>query len=146
MMKKLKLGLIVIILCSLIGCNQNDNRRHESGKSIGNVLKVNLSQITRINIRFGDGYLLQVEDADTISEITGILGQITLSKSVNQENGTGYLYYLDLYSGKRVVRFINTLDLNGIIYSDSSGQLGTLNKTVIELGRKTVPNLLEGVK
>ncbi|MEK3917323.1 stalk domain-containing protein [Paenibacillus sp. FSL H7-0331] len=79
-----------------------------------------LKDISKIEITYGPGRRLVVNNAEVMRTIESKLKEIQLSKLLNQDKRVGYLYFMDIYTGEKKVRYSSELQLNGIMYQHTA--------------------------
>jgi hypothetical protein len=111
---------------------------------LSDIMQNEFSLVTQIDVRYGDGKRLIIQDMDQISEIVRFMKEIQLEKLEYQTPSQGYLYYMDLTIEDKKVRYFSDLKFDKIGYK-ANQQTKELNKFMLEYGRKTFPNLLPGI-
>lgn len=104
-----------------------------------------LEGVTKIDVRYGDGHSLTIEDDYLIRGITGLLQMTLFKKSDDQEPVFGYLYVMDLYIGDQKIRYNSNAYYHSIRYT-SNPITQVLDESVVNYGRKQIPGLLPGIK
>lgn len=103
------------------------------------ILNSDFDKITKVEIKYGDtGKVLQIKDAQTISEISSKLKEIKLRKKSDQYFGVGYLYYLTITDGDNELTYSNTLSVENVRY-DSTHLANELDKHILALRYKDKP-------
>jgi hypothetical protein len=80
------------------------------------ILNDPLTDMDKIEITYGPGRKLIVNDEEEIRTIGAKLREIHLLKLLDQTKRVGYLYFMDIYAGGKIMRYINTLQLDGVVY------------------------------
>ncbi|WP_054976597.1 stalk domain-containing protein [Paenibacillus sp. A3] len=81
------------------------------------ILKSDFDKITKLEVKYGDtGKVLQINDVQTLGEISNKLKGIKLRKKSDQSLGVGYLYYLTITDGDNELTYFNTLSLEDVGY------------------------------
>jgi hypothetical protein len=111
---------------------------------LSDILQNDFSLVSQIDVQFGDGKKLIINDKDQINEIVRHLKEINLEKSEDQTQSHGYLYFLDLSLGDKKVRYSSDLWFDHTRYQ-ANQQTKEFDKLIVEYGRKIFPNLLPGI-
>ncbi|WP_025849727.1 hypothetical protein [Paenibacillus ehimensis] len=81
-----------------------------------NLLKSELKDIEYINIVYGDGIKIRIDNIDDIQKILTKVEQITLNISKNQELKYGYLYTMYLVTKEKEIPYSSNLQINEIVF------------------------------
>ncbi|WP_127489006.1 hypothetical protein [Paenibacillus ehimensis] len=104
------------------------------------ILKSDFDKITKVEIKYGDtGKVLQINDEQTLGEISNKLKEIKLRKKSDQSSGVGYLYYLTITDGDNELTYFNTLSLEDVGY-ESTQLTNELDKYILALRNKLKPD------
>ncbi|GAA4865801.1 hypothetical protein GCM10023310_51660 [Paenibacillus vulneris] len=106
------------------------------------ILKTDFNHVSKIDIRYGNGILQVVEDQESLQKITSLLKDMVVTEARSQELPSGYLYYLDIYDGDKVVRFSATLILNRAKFVSPSSQKAELDRFMDSLYQQKTGNKL----
>ncbi|HEY2494048.1 MAG TPA: hypothetical protein VGI33_14235 [Paenibacillus sp.] len=109
------------------------------------VIESELLHVKKIEVKFDDGIKMIVTDSDHIQDIVSTLKSIQLQK-LSASQGTGYLYSLNIYDQEKMNTILNTFEINGDFYQPVGSENEQLDKTVIRIGRESIPNLLSGIE
>ncbi|MFE5322445.1 hypothetical protein ACFQ88_27580 [Paenibacillus sp. NPDC056579] len=96
------------------------------------IVKDDLRSVSRIEIRYGPAMLLEVREETRIRAITDKLREMKLAKSFHQEPMSGYLFYMDIYTGGHKIRYSTGLNFDGVWY-DPNEQTDSFNQFITGL-------------
>ena len=138
-------GLLLILCTSFIfGCESARNKETKvKVMYLTEVLKSDLMNVNRIDVRFGDGNKIEMTDPITIQDIVSKLKSIEVRET--KSKGVGSLFYLELKEADKMYRLGNEFIFNGKTYETIGENAKKLNEAIIKLGRDQIPGLLPGV-
>ncbi|AJS57308.1 hypothetical protein [Paenibacillus sp. IHBB 10380] len=144
------LAIFIVIVC-ISGCainkesEGNEKLISEEVIPLTQVIESDLLHVKKIEVKFSDGNKMIVTDSGHIKNIVSALKSVQLQKlSVSQ--GAGYLYSLNIYDQEKMINILNTFEINGNFYKPVESKNEQLDKTVIRIGRESIPNLLPGIE
>lgn len=133
-------ALVLILMCSWLSLLSPQDEI-----SLQDFLHTDFSGITRIEVRYGDGNLMTIEDPSTIYKIVSMLKGIRLQKSPSPLP-VGSLYYMDLTSGSQTVRYSRYVVNDHATYQSMDPQSKQLDEQILKVGRENIPGLLPGLE
>jgi len=134
-----------VVLVSLVLFLLLPNSSTHEEMTLAEYLDTDFSGITRIDVRYGDGNQMTIEDAATLHELIALLEETRLIKA-NAPVPVGSLYYLDLTIRTQTVRYSRQFYRDHAAYHAMDPQAKQLDERVIKLGRENIPGLLPGVE
>ncbi|WP_019121995.1 DUF4362 domain-containing protein [Brevibacillus massiliensis] len=136
--------LLLFVLLALFAAACDGTKTEGKVMPLTEVLKSDLSHVDSIEVRFGDGNKMSINDSKTIqdivSQIEGIRVRETNSKSV------GYLYFLEWKAGDKEYRLDSNLTVDGKTYEAIDDHAKKWNDFLVKMGRDKIPGLLPGVE
>ncbi|EST53861.1 hypothetical protein T458_18810 [Brevibacillus panacihumi W25] len=110
-------------------------------------LHTDFSGINKMEVRFGDGNRMAIEEASTINTIVATLKGIRLKKLHSQSpESVGYLYYMDISSDSQTVRYSKFVHDEHATYQSIGPKSKELDELIVKMGREKIPGLLSGIE
>ncbi|MGE7274472.1 hypothetical protein ACQKK5_23800 [Brevibacillus panacihumi] len=110
-------------------------------------LHTDFSGINKMEVRFGDGNRMAIEEASTINTIVATLKGIRLKKLHSQSpESVGYLYYMDISSDSQTVRYSKFVHDEHATYQSIGPKSKELDELIVKIGREKIPGLLSGIE
>lgn len=111
------------------------------------LLRTDFSGIIKMEVRFGDGNRMVIEEASTIYTIVASLKSIRLKKLHPQSpEPVGYLYYMDISSDSQTVRYSKFVHDEHATYQSIGPKSKELDELIVKIGREKIPGLLSGIE
>lgn len=122
-MKKFYLGLLgmMLILLFILGCSKLEPMTFEE------IYSGDLSAVTKIEIRHGNGELKEITDKTIINPWLDSIKDIIFEPSTNQEGQVGFLYNVDLFEGDMLTLSFSTTQINDFYYEENEQILEKLH-------------------
>ncbi|GFZ95663.1 hypothetical protein GCM10008018_47540 [Paenibacillus marchantiophytorum] len=117
----------------------------ETPIALTTLMKTDLKQMDKIDIRFGDGKNLEITDSEWLADISAKLQKIELVPSRDQRTYYGYLYTMEISIGDKKFKYGSSLDFDGLRYKQNM-QTKEFNDDLIAKARTSIPNLLPGIQ
>lgn len=111
---------------------------------VTSILGSDLEQVAKIEVRYGDGSRLTIEDSYTIGLIAHSLRLSVLQPDKGTERTSGYLYKMQLKVGNQTYAYGSDLQFGADRYKPN-GETGKLDDFIVQYGRKHIPGLLPDI-
>lgn len=110
-------------------------------------LHTDFSGINKMEVRFGDGSRMVIEEASTINTIVATLKSIRLKKLHPQSpESVGNLYYMDISIDSQTVRYSKFVHDEHATYQSIGPKSRELDELIVKIGREKIPGLLSGIE
>ncbi|WP_342567859.1 hypothetical protein MKY09_06145 [Psychrobacillus sp. FSL K6-4046] len=121
-MKKLCLGIFAMVLILVItGCSKLEPMTFEE------IYSGDLSEVSKIEIRHGNGELKEITDQSIINSWLDSLKNIVFEPSTNQDGQVGYLYNVSLFEEEILTLSFSTTQINDVYYNENEQVLQQLH-------------------
>lgn len=145
MNKWLPLGLIVVFIFIFFTWLTLPTPTEEI--DLQDFLHTDFSGINKMEVRFGDGNRMAIEEASTINTIVATLKGIRLKKlHSHSPESVGYLYYMDISSDSQTVRYSKFVHDEHATYQSIGPKSKELDELIVKMGREKIPGLLSGIE
>lgn len=85
-------------------------------KTFAEIYPGNLSAVTKVELRHGDGELKTIVDEEVIQRWLDDIQMITFVPDENQEGRVGFLYYVKLFEGETVTFSFDTSSIGDFYF------------------------------
>lgn len=148
MSKSTYLICLLFLLFITTGCNDEKPSKTESDNevtSLANKVGSDFNKISKIEVVFGDGREITIDNIEDINLISEKLKSIKVEEKPSEIMDVGYLYLLKIYEEDRIIRISNDISIERKSFRPVGNERNELNIIIIELGRKKFPDLLSGI-
>ncbi|GEL78019.1 hypothetical protein [Tenuibacillus multivorans] len=121
-MKKIYMLLFFLIL--IVACQPTEKLE---SKTFEEIYPNNLSDVTNIDIKHGNGELKSLDKPNKIKAFLSEISDISFTPDEDQEGEVGYLYSVSLYEGEEVVFSFNTSQIDDFYYENNEELLEILD-------------------
>ena len=126
-LKKLCLAIFTMVLILVItGCSKLEPMTFEE------IYSGDLSEVSKIEIRHGNGELKEITDQSIINSWLDSLKNIVFEPSTNQDGQVGYLYNVSLFEEEILTLSFSTSQINDFYYNENEQILERLHSLFIE--------------
>ncbi|MFJ7934559.1 hypothetical protein [Sporosarcina sp. NPDC096371] len=130
-MKLNKCRFIILCIClfGLVGCQ---SERSLMPRTFEEIYPANLSDVTEIEIRHGNGELKKFTDKEMIDDWLESLKDITFEPADKQEGSVGYLYSVKIFEGNEVKIFFDTSKIDDFYYIPNNQVVELIEELFVE--------------
>lgn len=111
----------MVLILVITGCSKLEPMTFEE------IYSGDLSEVSKIEIRHGNGELKEITDQSIINSWLDSLKNIVFEPSTNQDGQVGYLYNVSLFEEEILTLSFSTTQINDVYYNENEQVLQQLH-------------------
>ncbi len=105
-------AILLLFIILITGCSTEKLEP----KTFAELYPANLSAVTKIELRHGDGELKTIVDEEVIQRWLDDIQMLTFVPDENQQGSVGFLYYVKLFEGETLTFSFDTSSIGGFYF------------------------------